>query len=348
MAPTVAPTLQLAEVTVWSTTVAGGATRDVYVAPNDQAVFVVTNSTLTRLSSITGATEYAIAIPPVDNTSMVQTIAPLAVSTNAITRMADFVVVSVNDDNNRGRVIAYNATTQQELWTLVTVGPPNFGFNLGYIAGTPRLSADGSTMYVCQVFGPITAVNTTDGSIIWQQFSLIWEMEAIALSPLEDKVFIQTGAPMVGENGIHAYNAELGQLVDSVSLTTRSMGPTVDKDDFVYVAETDGSVSKFNGKDLQGRALWRQEVTNMTSSPGLAHPILSTDSAFVFAPVANQMAKLDVVTGLPEWNVDVGGTQTYDPTVSLNGRWVFVLVDSVLGQSSAKLTKLDTSTGGAF
>ena len=345
--PTQPPTVATMDAVAWRQgVVGGGPVKDVhYAAGDDDVVFVATTSAVVHLSPRNGAVLFSWTVPPpVDGSSSVEIVTELVPFVNA-SGTTEFLVVGVNDGQNRGRILSYSPSLQTLLWELVTNGPVGLGFDLGYVASTPRLNSAGTQLFACQTYGPVMAINATSGSILWQQNFQIFELDTLALSPDESIVVVKSHQlTSVGENGLHAFDASNGLFLEGV-MSSPITGPTVDSSGGTYVTNSFNQLARYNAATLQMGSDWITSVYQSTDRVLVeAHPVVSADLQTVYAPVGNRTGKVEAATGFVLWSREMGGVQSFTPQLSTDGMHLFVLVENDDG--STVLRKLMTETGG--
>ena len=326
---------------LWSSPIGSAAAiLDAVYSPLEDAVYTSSaDGTVARVSSSTGTVDFTWMVPVVAST--VRIVAPLV-----LLLLPDgqyLLIVAVDDDTNSGRILALNPTTQTIVWQYTTLGPTGLGLNVGYIAGTPQLSLDGTVLYVCQPFGAVTALDTSTGTVVWQVFHQIFGMDSLTLSPDGSLLYIKTtGSVQLGQDGLHSMDAANGLLQESQLLTTPITDPLADNQNNVYVTNLDNTAVSYNGLDLQNGAMW---TTPLNGSGSSSSGVFAPGMHAIHVPAGNHTAKVQASTGQVLWSRNVGGPQEHSPQVSPDGRYVVCLV-SVRGEPTLK--KLDALNGGKY
>jgi outer membrane protein assembly factor BamB len=181
------------------------------------------------------------------------------------------------------------------------------------------------------VYGSIvSAVNATDGTIVWKKSGIFSSEDVVSSSVSVDKMFyIQTSF-----GGLFALSTANGDILwaSEECRYSGSSYPVVAVNGIVY-ASASGSLIALNAKD--GTKLWNYTIGGdvyMPSSPAVANGVVyigSADNHKVYA--------LDAEKGDLFWEYTTGGAVTSSPTVA-NGI-VYI------GSDDNKLYALNATTG---
>jgi len=140
------------------------------------------------------------------------------------------VMVTVNNSpqliltGNPG-VTAYNPSNGEQLWRVECMS--------GEPAASPAFA--NGVVFVGAEYATMTAINATDGSIVWQDNEFLPEIASPVAS--RDFVFVATTYGVVA-----SYNAQTGEVIKYMELNTSFDSSPVIVDGKIYLACTEGKI----------------------------------------------------------------------------------------------------------
>ena len=239
------------------------------------------------------------------------------------------VVAWSDDDEARGGISSYRLEDGVPQWSVDLDGP---------VRATPSVAPDGRTLLVVSVGGGVTAIDGSDGTVLWG-------------AQVGDRLRIRIhAAPVVTDRCVIVGEVDHLVALDLADGALRWQREDLEQAEAMISAMqgvVQGGVAVFGfsfmdnhtfGLDLQsGRTLWQRDG-NRLNAPG-SDIVADLDTSDVFLTrTGGVVERLDSLTGEPRWNAQVRAT-------FVPGRPL--LVDEALYVTSGigEVHRLDAGTG---
>jgi outer membrane protein assembly factor BamB len=240
-----------------------------------------------------------------------------------------------DDEEFDSHVRAIALDTGEDVWT--TPVP------LEDIVQTP-VAVDGSTAYVGDVGGRVTAIDVTSGEVRWT--AEVGSVIAGAVTVAEGRALVTAFGGRNEASEVVAFDAETGEEAFRASLEEASnlVSTPVVADGRILVLDAIGGVLAFDATD--GRSLWRTEVINPIAPSGQpfllqgvgAPAPVSSDGRVFAVDVTGRAYAFDAENGDALWDHALNDPSRFSPPVLADGQ---LLVPT----DSGTLSAIDTETG---
>lgn len=200
------------------------------------------------------------------------------------------------------------------------------------------LTVADATLYVTTGFGELLALDAASGKVQWR----VSVPDVVRTAPVvaDDRVYVMTASHLYAFDAANGSQLWVHSGIAETSALLGAATPTV-VGDVILAAYNSGELYAIRAQT--GKTIWSQSLAASRARAGglalsdiNANPVVVDDKVYAISS-GGRMAAIDMRTGQPVWDADVGGVNA--PIVS--GSAVFVLADGTA------LAVLDATNGRA-